>query len=49
MEDVSLELEEPVNNPGTRVGTTLSVFKQNSFATFGQLWFLTTGRAELSK
>ena len=57
VEDVSLELEEPVDNPGDKSRNDIIRIAQNSFATFGLLWFLTTGRlvsvtvhfAELSK
>ena len=43
VEDVlALDLEEPVDNPGTTIGTTFFRSAQNYFPMLGQLWYLTT-------
>ena len=38
----SLELEEPVDNPGTTIGTSISVFALHFPAVVNKVWFLTT-------
>ena len=40
---LALELEEPVDNPGTTIGTQFSRVALDSFAICGRLWFLATG------
>ena len=37
------ELEEPVDEPGTTIGTQFAVLDFDSSAIFHELWFLTTG------
>ena len=37
------ELEEPVDNPGTTIGTKFSVLQRIVFAICGKLWWETAG------
>ena len=42
-DELALELEELVDNPGTTIGTNIFPCCIICFAIFGQRWFLTTG------
>ena len=42
-DELALELEELVDNPGTTIGTKFFRIAQNYVAICGHLWFLTSG------
>ena len=42
-DELALERQEPVDNPGTTIGTKFSVLHGGSCAIVGELWVLTTG------